>query len=29
MRTRMFGGVGGEDRRLSPYPDCNEILMST
>ena len=22
MRTRMYGGVGGEDGQPSPYPDC-------
>src|SRR6266576_5843588 len=22
IRTRMYGGVGGEESRDSPYPDC-------
>jgi hypothetical protein len=28
MRTRMYGGEGGEDRRLSPYPDWH-LLADT
>lgn len=24
-RTRMYGGVGGEERRLSPYPDFEAV----
>ena len=25
MRTRMYGGVAGEERRLSPYADSEDL----
>jgi hypothetical protein len=26
MRTRLSGGVAGEERKLSPYADCSYLL---